>query len=231
MRTYKEFISEGFARTKMKSAGGDDLTVTYSEGSFWFNGENLGKDLKSAREKLLKITNNSNFVSKYLSKEEIKDKKAIEKSIERHLKKLEKDEEPFDFLTSLEEAFENEMNEADEINYKNLTRYIPTGSKIETKLYDKSLSFKLVLAYSTSPLTTKDVKSVDDSMRKDIDRFIDDVSKKIPLSKIDTATYIFVIPQDDKHVGFLYEFEIGVKTKVQGKLLKKLDDALAFYKK
>jgi len=102
LKKYFSGIDE--AITKMKSAGGDDLDVYYSEGSFWFNGENLGKNLKDAKEKLLKITNNSNFISKYLSKEEIKDKKTIDKSIERHMKKLAKDDKPFNFLDLLNES-------------------------------------------------------------------------------------------------------------------------------
>ena len=88
--------------TKMKTAGGDDTTVAYSDKQFWFNGEALGKDLKSAREKLLKITNNSNFIRKYMNSQEIKDKAAISKSIDRNLKKLAKqDNSEFDFLSLL----------------------------------------------------------------------------------------------------------------------------------
>jgi len=92
------------AQTKMKTAGGDDTVVMYSDKQFWFNGESLGKDLKTARAKLLKITNNSNFIRKYLNPKEMKDKATIDKSIERHLKKImKKDKSEFDFLSLLKE--------------------------------------------------------------------------------------------------------------------------------
>ena len=88
------------ARINMKTAGGDDTIVVYSDKQFWFNGEPLGKDLKSAREKLLKITNNSNFIRTHFNAKELKDKATIEKSIDRHFKKMMKrDKSEFDFLS------------------------------------------------------------------------------------------------------------------------------------
>ena len=88
MLTFKEHLLERNQSTQMKDAGGNKQDVYYTNGSFWFFGQNLGNNITTAREKLVKITNNSNWISDMMSDQEKNDKKAIQKSIERNLKKM-----------------------------------------------------------------------------------------------------------------------------------------------
>ncbi len=96
-------LNEKSKTTKMKTAFGDDIMVSYSEGRFWYNGENLGKTIADAKTKLADITNNSNFRRDVKNREEKQDEATITKSIDRHYKKLKKQPgEEFDFLKFLE---------------------------------------------------------------------------------------------------------------------------------
>lgn len=96
-------LNERSKTTKMKTAFGDDIMVSYTEGRFWYNGENLGKTIADAKTKLADITNNSNFRRDVKNREEKQDAATISKSIDRHYKKLNKKPgEEFDFLKFLE---------------------------------------------------------------------------------------------------------------------------------
>lgn len=97
-----------------KNAGGQDTTVYYSEGMFWWNGEELGKTIADAKSKLLELTNNSFSIPDGKTPSEIKDENTIEKSIDRHFKKMkQQDGEKFDWLKSLEESMDDERKELD----------------------------------------------------------------------------------------------------------------------
>ena len=54
-----------------------------------------------------------------------------------------------------------------------LLRWIPTGSKMRTVLFNDNKTLKLVLGYITSapPLTTKDIDRIDKRIRHDMDLF------------------------------------------------------------
>ena len=95
----------GKPRMKMKTKFGDDTVVYYTDKQFWFNGQSLGDNIKDARAELMKITNNSNFRRTHMNGQEMKDKKTIEKSIDRHFKKIaKKDKSEFNFLDLLKEG-------------------------------------------------------------------------------------------------------------------------------
>jgi len=117
----------------------------------------------------------------------------------------------------------------DEINYKNLVRYIPTGSTIKTSIGQKSIKIMVIKPISAPPLTTKDIPGAEKRLLKDVDSFINDVEKVIKIKKVEKDTYVF-IKGVDKGIELIYEFSILVGTAAEVKKLIKLDDAMAFYK-
>ena len=122
------------------------------------------------------------------------------------------------------------INEDTGINYENLIRYIPTGSKIVTELKNKSLRLRILNRISAPPLTTKEIPGAERRLLKDVDSFINDVSKEIKINKVDKDAYVF-ITGEIKSIILSYEFTINVSSIAEAKKLAKLDDALSFYKK
>lgn len=109
-------LNERSKTTTMKTAFGDDIMVSYSEGKFWYNGEDLGSTISSAKTKLADITNNSNFSRELKNSQEKSDEATVKKSIDRHYKKLNKQPgEEFDFVKfmNMNEGLDDQRAELD----------------------------------------------------------------------------------------------------------------------
>lgn len=122
-----------------------------------------------------------------------------------------------------------DLNESDEINYGNLVRYVPTGSRVQTTVKDKSMRVVIINPLGTS-MISKDVPRAEKRMINDVENLINDVSKVVKIKKVDKDVYVFLWAKNNK-IELSYEFTINVGSIAEGKKLKKLDDALAFYKK
>ena len=99
-----------------KNAGGQDTTVYFEDGMFWWNGQELGKTIPTAKAKLIELTNNAFSKPDGKTPSEIKDENTIEKSIDRHFDKMKKkDGEKFDWLKSvgMTEGMDEERKELD----------------------------------------------------------------------------------------------------------------------
>ena len=130
-------------------------------------------------------------------------------------------------LKKIDEGFELL---AEGVNYKNLTRHIQTGSKIYTKLTDKTLKIIVGIEYSAPPLTTKDVESVERHIFSDLRLFLKDVMGVIDIKNVELPVYIHVEGLKNA-VNFAYHYTLTVGSASEGKKLALLDDALSFYKK
>lgn len=117
----------------------------------------------------------------------------------------------------------------EEINYKNLVRSIPTGSKVITKLSDKSLNIKIVSNISAPPLVTDDVGRIGTRIVNEVDSFIKDIKKEIKIKSIDKDKYVF-LKGIVNAIQTSYEFTVYVGSVAEGKKLAKLDEALEFSK-
>jgi len=97
---FKEmFFNERSKTITAKNAGGQDTTIYYGDGMFWWNGQELGRTIPAAKAKLKELTNNSFSIPDGKTPDEIKSDRSIEKSIDRHFKKIQKNPgEKFDFF-------------------------------------------------------------------------------------------------------------------------------------
>lgn len=95
-------LNEHSKTITVKNAGNQDTTVYYKDKMFWWNGEELGETISIAKKKLTELTNNSFSKTDAKTPAEIKDLKAIEKSIDRHFDKMKKEDgEKFDWMHSM----------------------------------------------------------------------------------------------------------------------------------
>lgn len=113
----------------------------------------------------------------------------------------------------------------EEINYNNLVRYIPTGSKVITQLTEKSMEITIVEQISAPPLTTKDIQNIEKRMIRDVDSFIGDIEKVINIKEVSKEPYIFM-QGVNRAINFSFGFRIVVGTKTEGNKLVELDKAL-----
>jgi len=130
---------------------------------------------------------------------------------------------------AMENGGEN-IGEADETNYKNIIRYVPSSAKIKTELTPKGLKIHIIDVVSAPPLVTSDVKGIETRMFKDVNNLIDDIESVIKVKTVSKDKYIFLEGKEGA-IWIHYEFSLSVGSVAEGKKLKKLDDALAFYKK
>ena len=111
-----------------------------------------------------------------------------------------------------------------------LLRWIPTGSKMRTVLFNDNKTLKLVLGYITSapPLTTKDIDRIDKRIRHDMDLFVKDVKTAINIKDVINGAYIHMKAEDGK-ITFVYEITLKVTTKAEAKKLAKLESLIDNY--
>jgi len=117
----------------------------------------------------------------------------------------------------------------EETEYANVVRHIPTGSKVITKLGIKNMEISILYPMSAPPMTTKGVSNIENSLIRSVDDFVKDVNTEINISKVDKEKYVFMIGRKNAII-FTYSFILYVKTQPEEKKLKKLDNALSFYK-
>jgi len=112
-------------------------------------------------------------------------------------------------------------------------RYIPSGAKVITELSPtknpKKLKIIIIDALSAPPLTTKDIKNIEDRMMHNVDLFIKDVKNEIDVS-VDREKYIFMEGKEKK-IYFTYGFSFSISDIKESKKLEELDNSLDFYKK
>lgn len=116
------------------------------------------------------------------------------------------------------------------LEWKDLVRYIPSGSKIITKITGNEMKLHVVEIYSAPPMTTEDAQRAAVRLQEALEKFIRDISHVITLNNFEFNPYTFMEGLNKK-IAFGRDLTLTVKTKLEASKFKNLDEALSKYKK
>lgn len=121
------------------------------------------------------------------------------------------------------------VEDAYQLKWEDLIRYIPSGSKVRTNISGKDMTVKVMWPFAAPPMTTKNVRNAELDLERSLINFVKDISKVMDISKSDLHPYTFLEGQKGEII-FIRELFLTVATKPEAKKFKDLDAALGKYK-